>query len=137
MLFISTEVGFASDCWVPSFSSANEATDAAKMNVRGTANCKTRFIMTSGLATSKTTGHPSESFHVFDQRLLVLIAEFSPIGVPAILDEVRAETDFQQFLLSLSERCIVVPGLEFSELLFRRALQNSINIRLYDSRKVL
>ena len=46
-------------------------------------------------------------------------------------------SDFQQFLLSLSERCIVVLGLEFSELLFRRTLQDTINIRLYNSRKVL
>ena len=45
-------------------------------------------------------------------------------------------TYFQQFLLSLSERRIVVLGLKFGELLFRGALQDSINIRLYNSRKV-
>src|SRR6476620_3849671 len=129
MLFISTEVGFASDCLVPSFSSANEATDTAKMNARETANCQTRFIMTS-VSDIRGDMAPSESFHVFDQRLLVLIAKISPKGMSAILDEVGAETDFQQFLLSLSERCIVVLGLEFSQLLFRGALQDSINIRL-------
>src|SRR6476620_9749781 len=99
MLFISTEVGFASDCLVPSFSCADEATDTAKMNARETANCQNRFMMTSVSAISKTTGHSSETLHVFDQRLLVLVAEISPKGVPAILDEVRAETDFQHFLL--------------------------------------
>src|SRR6478735_1080770 len=82
MLFISTEVSFASDCLVPSFSSAHEATDAAKTNTRGTANCKTRFMMTS-VSDSRRAGHSSESFHVFDQRLLILVTEISPKGMSA------------------------------------------------------
>jgi hypothetical protein len=42
--------------------------------------------------------------------------------VPTILDEVRAKADFQQFLLGLSERHIMILGLELSELPFRGAL---------------
>ena len=65
-----------------------------------------------------------------------MVTEISPKGMSAILDEVRADADFQQFLLRRSERRIVVLGLKFGELLFRGALQDSINIRLYNGRKV-
>ena len=68
----------------------------------------------------------SEIFHVFDQRLLVLVTEISPIGMSAILDEVRAKTHFQHFLLHTLKRRSVVLGLKFGELLFRRALQDPV-----------
>ena len=79
---------------------------------------------------------PSEIFHVFDQRLLVLIAKVSPKGMSAILDEVRAETDFQHFFMHTLKRRIVVLGLKFGELLFRRALQDPVHIGLHNCLKV-
>ena len=75
-------------------------------------------------------------FHVFDQRLLVLIAKVSPKGVPAILDEVWAEAYFQHFFLHTLKRRSVVLGLKFGELLFRRALQDPVHIGLHNCREV-
>ena len=79
----------------------------------------------------------SEVLHVLNQGALILVTEISPKGMSAILDEVRAETDFQHFLLHTLKRRSMVLGLKFGELFFRRALQDSINICLYNGRKVL
>ena len=68
--------------------------------------------------------------------MLILVTEISPKGMSAILDEVRAETDFQHFLLHTLKRRSVVLGLKFGELLFRRTLQDPVHIGLHNSRKV-
>jgi hypothetical protein len=73
----------------------------------------------------------SKVLHVLNQGALILVTEISPKGMSAILDEVRAETDFQHFLLHTLKRCSVVLGLKFGELLFRRALQDPVHIGLH------
>src|SRR4051794_6801422 len=42
------------------------------------------------------SGARLEVLHVLDEGALICIAEFTPVGVTAILDEVRAHTDLKE-----------------------------------------
>src|SRR4051794_21255622 len=50
---------------------------------------------------SAAPGVGSEVFHELDECPLVLVPEFPPVGVTAVLDEVRAHVHLEEFLQHL------------------------------------
>src|SRR5262245_66134617 len=121
MLFISTVVGFASDCLVPSFSSAAQASDTAKMNAREAAKCQAGFMMAS-VTDIRGDMALSEVLHVLDQRPLIVIAKITSESMSAILDEVRTHVHFQEFCEHLLHGHVMVLDPQLRELFTRRAL---------------
>src|SRR5260370_27832739 len=82
-------------------------------------------------------GSALEIFHVFDQRLLVLITEATPIGVSPVFDEVGAYVHFEQLgHHSLAGHGLGIP-LQLRELLPRGAPQNSIHARFQNPLDVI
>src|SRR3954466_8928137 len=80
---------------------------------------------------------PLELLHVFDARPLVLIAEFTPVGVAAILDEIRAHVQIKKLFHQLPMAQGVVLASQRGELLPRPALQDTIDVRLQHDLHIL